>query len=145
MDPTDRNSIDSKSKRLVTTALHPGVYAALIALSLWFVVWVWSFLGGGETGYLLFVVSGFIGVVIALQLILSRVTRPSENSNQNTAAADAKYAPSLRDWLRGDFDIQEGPLRSTEAAIIIILPIAAAAIGMMAFGIEFQIVEHAGV
>jgi hypothetical protein len=98
-----------------------------------------------ETGYLLFVVSGFIGVVIALQLILSRVTRPSENSNQNTAAAGPKDAPLLRDWLHGDFDIQEGPLRSAEAAIIIILPIAAAAIGMMAFGIEFQIVEHAGV
>jgi hypothetical protein len=47
--------------------------------------------------------------------------------------------------LRGDFDIQEGPVRSVEAAIIILLPIAAAAIGMMAFGIEFQIVEHAGV
>jgi hypothetical protein len=52
---------------------------------------------------------------------------------------------SLRDWLRGEFDIQDGPLSSAEAAIIILLPIAAAAIGMMAFGIESQIVEHAGV
>jgi hypothetical protein len=34
---------------------------------------------------------------------------------------------------------------SAEAAIIILPPIAAAAIGMMAFGIEFQIVEQAGV
>jgi hypothetical protein len=34
-------------------------------------------------------------------------------------------------------------LSSAEAAIIILLPIAAGAIGMMAFGIEFQIVEHA--
>ena len=38
---------------------------------------------------------------------------------------------------------QHGPLSSAEAAIIILLPIAAAAIGMMIFGIEFQIVEHA--
>lgn len=145
MDSTDQNYMDNKAKRLVTSGLHPGVYVALIALSLWFVVWVWSFLGGGETSYLLFVVSGFIGVVIALQLILSLVTRPSETTSQNTAAADAKEPPSLRDWLRGDFDIQDGPLSSAEAAIIILLPIAAAAIGMMAFGIEFQIVEHAGV
>ena len=145
MDSTGQNYMDNKAKRLVTSGLHPGVYVALIALSLWFVVWVWSFLGGGETSYLLFVVSGFIGVVIALQLILSLVTRPSETTSQNTAAADAKEPLSLRDWLRGEFDIQDGPLSSAEAAIIILLPIAAAAIGMMAFGIEFQIVEHAGV
>jgi hypothetical protein len=140
--PKDRNSA---GKRLVTSGLHPTVYAALIALSGWFVVWVWSFLGGGETGYLLFIVSGFIGVVVALQLILSRVTRPTGTIDQNADPADDHRPPSFRDWLRGDFDIQEGPLRSVEAAIIILLPIAAAAIGMMAFGIEFQIVEHAGV
>jgi len=39
----------------------------------------------------------------------------------------------------------KGQLRRVEATIIIPLPIAAAAIGVMAFGIEFQIVEHAGV
>ena len=33
-------------------------------------------------------------------------------------------------------------MRAAEAALLILLPIAAAAIGMMAFGIEFQIVEH---
>jgi hypothetical protein len=101
MDSTDQNYMDNKAKRLVTSGLHPGVYVALIALSLWFVVWVWSFLGGGETSYLLFVVSGFIGVVIALQLILSLVTRPSETTSQNTAAADAKetsFAPGLAAW-----------------------------------------------
>jgi len=96
MDSTDQNYMDNKAKRLVASGLHPGVYAALIALSSWFVVWVWSFLGGGETSYLLFVVSGFIGVVIALQLILSLVTRPSETTSQNTAAADAKEPPRSR-------------------------------------------------
>jgi hypothetical protein len=143
--PKGRNSGGNNAKRLVTSSLHPKVYAALIAPSLWFVVWVWSFLGGGETGYLLFIVSGFIGVVVALQLILSCVARPTETTDLNVGPADDDRTPSFRDWLHGDFDIQEGSLRSVEAAIIILLPIAAAAIGMMAFGIEFQIVEHAGV
>jgi ABC-type transport system involved in multi-copper enzyme maturation permease subunit len=45
--------------------------------------------------------------------------------------------------VRGDFDTEHGPLSSADAAIIILLPIVAAAIGITIFGIEFQIVEHA--
>jgi hypothetical protein len=104
-------------------------------LSLWFVVWVWSFFGAGVTGYLLFIVSGLIGVVIALWLILSSVRRPTEIANSNT-----NQPPSFHDWVRGT---EHGPLISADAAIIILLPLVAAAIGMMTFGIEFQIVEQA--
>jgi hypothetical protein len=86
-----------------------------------------AFSAPGVTGYLLFIVSGFTGVVIALQLILSSVRRPTEIANSNT-----NQPPSLHDWVRGDFDSEHGPLSSAEAAI-----------GMMTFGIEFQIVEHA--
>jgi hypothetical protein len=138
----DRYKTDDRAKRLVTSGLHPRVWAAMIVLSLWFVVWVWSFFnaGAGVVGYLLFIVSGFIGVVIALQLILSSVSRPTEIPNANTAKDDT---PSFHDWVRGYFDTEEGPLNSSEAAIIILLSFAAAAIGMMVFGIEFQIVEHA--
>ncbi len=132
----DGNSTGNKAERLVTSGLHPRVYAILIELSLWFVVCVWSFLSAGEVGYLLFIVSGFIGVVIALP-----VRRPSEIANSNTTRDDSQ-PPSFHDWVRGDFDIEHGPLSSAEAAIIILLPIAAAAIGMMTFGIEFQIVKH---
>jgi hypothetical protein len=122
----------------VTSDLHPRVYAVLIGLSLWSVAWVWSFFGTGVTPLLLFVVSGFIGVVIALWLILRSVRRPTEIANSNT-----DQPPSFHDWVRGDFNTEHGLLSSAHAAIIILLPIVAAAIGMMVFGIEFQIVEHA--
>ena len=133
----DPNNSGNRAKRFVTSDLHPRVYAALIGLSLWFVVWLWSFFGTGLTGYLLFIVSGFIGVVIALWLILSSVRRPTEIANSNT-----DQPASFHDWVRGDFNTEHGPLSSAHAAIIILLPIMAAAIGMMVFGIEFQIVEH---
>ena len=133
----DPNNSGNRAKRVVTSDLHPLVYAAVIGLSLWFVVWVWSFFGAGVTGYLLFIVSGFIGVVIALWLILSSVRRPTEIANNNT-----NQPPSFHDWVRGDFATEHGPLSSADAAIIVLLPIVAAAIGMMVFGIEFQIVEH---
>jgi hypothetical protein len=134
----DPNNSGNRAKRVVTSDLHPLVYAAVIGLSLWFVVWVWSFFGAGLTGYLLFIVSGFIGVVIALWLILSSVRRPTEIANSNT-----DQPPSFHDWVRGDFVTEHGPQSSADAALIILLPILAAAIGMMVFGIEFQVVEHA--
>jgi hypothetical protein len=82
----DPNNSGNRAKRFVTSDLHPRVYAALIGLSLWFVVWIWSFFGAGVTDYLLFIVSGFTGVVIALWLI--------------------------HDWVREDFDTETGPLSS---------------------------------
>ena len=59
--------------RSVTSSLHPWVYATLIGLVLWLVLWIWSFAGAGVTDYLLVIVSGFFLVVVALTLILSRV------------------------------------------------------------------------
>jgi hypothetical protein len=103
------------------------------------VLWVWSFVGSGETDYLLFIVSGFIGVVVALQLILMRVRRADEIADYDVAETGAL---SFHDWARGQFEAECSRLRAGEAAILILLPIAAAAIGMMAFGIEFRIVEH---
>jgi hypothetical protein len=124
----------------VTGALHSGVYMALIGLALWMVLWVWSFVGGGETDYLLFIVSGFIAVVVALQLILMRVRRADKTADNNAADSGAL---SFREWARGDFEAERSRMRASEAATLILLPIAAAAIGMMAFGIEFQVVERA--
>lgn len=133
---SDPNNSGNRAKRYGD--LHPRVYAALIGLSLWFVVWVWSFFSAGLVGYLLLVVSGLIGVVIALWLILASVRRPTEIANSNT-----DQPPSFHDWVRGEFDTEHGPVSSADAAIIVLLPIVAAAIGITVFGIEFQIVEHA--
>jgi hypothetical protein len=123
--------------RRVTTWLHPGVHAAVIGLVLWFVVWVWSFAGAGVTDYLLFIVSGFIFIAVSLPLILSRVGC----THGDAAKGDDKPA-SFRDWARWDFDTWQGPLTGTQAAMQILLPIAAAAFGMMALGIVFRVIEH---
>ncbi len=139
MPPSD---IDKRTPpaRLVTGRLHSRVYAVLIALALWMALWVWSFVGGGETDYILFVVTGFIVTVVALQLILMRVRRADRTADEG----DAKDGPvSFAEWSRGEFEAERGRLRAGEAALLILLPIAAAAIGMMAFGIEFMVVEHA--
>jgi len=106
-------------------------------------LWVWSFVGGGETDYILFIVTGFIVFVVALQLVLMRVRRADKPVDADNGADDSSDgALSLQQWPRGEFETERGRLRAAEAALLILLPIAAAAIGMMAFGIEYQIVEH---
>ncbi len=118
-----------------TGALHSWVYTALIGLALWMVLWAWSFVGRGEVDYLLFIVSGFICTVVGLQLVLMRVRRADR-----TVGGDS--AKSFREWARGLFEAERERLRASEAALLILLPIAAVAIGMMTFGIEYMIVEH---
>jgi len=106
-------------------------------------LWAWSFVGGGKTDYILFIVTGFIVVVVALQLVLMRVRRADKPVDADNGADDSMDGvPSFHQWAQGEFEAERGRLRAVEAALLILLPIAAAAIGMMAFGIEFQIVEH---
>ena len=121
--------------------LHPWVYVAVIGLVLWFVVWVWSFSEVGVTDYLLFIVSGFFFIAVMLPLALPRVGRPHDDTNGKAATDDDKPS-SFCDWARWDFDTWQGRLTGTEAAMQILLPIAAAAFGMMALGIAFRIAER---
>jgi hypothetical protein len=124
--------------RPVTSALHARVWMLLVGFAAWFALAVWSFAGGGLSDYLLVIVSGFIFVVVSLQLILSRVGRKHE-------AAEHDAQPSLRDWASFDFETWQGRLSGAEAALQILLPIGIAAIGMTAFGIAFHIAERGGV
>jgi hypothetical protein len=117
------------------STLHPRVYTILVALAAWFALAVWSFAGRGLVDYLLVIVCGFIFVVVALQLILSRVGRADDVAEQGDP-------PSLRNWATRDFETWQGKLSGAQAAVQILLPIAAAAIGMTAFGIVFIIAGH---
>jgi len=132
----ERDNLDDAPGHPTASAVHPRVWAILIGLAAWFALAVWSFAGGGVTDYLLFIVSGFIFVVVALQLILSRVRRADD------AAEKACAPPPLRNWAAADFETWQGKLSGAQAAVQILLPIAAAAAGMTAFGIVFYIAEH---
>jgi hypothetical protein len=133
----DRRTDDEKNttRRPVTSLLHPRIYLAVILLAGWFALAVWGFVGSGFTDYLLVIVSGFIGVVVALMLILSRVGR-------TPAPPNAAKQPSFHDWMTEDFATSQERLRGTQAATLILLPLAAAAIGMTAFAIAYHIAEH---
>lgn len=142
----DRSADQSKRSQEIgqraSAQLHPKVYVILFALVTLFVLSVWSFSGSGITDYLLFIVSGFIFVVAALTGILSRVGAAPDAAK---AAPDHDRAPSFREWKAREFETWQGHLSGAQAAVQILLPIAAAAFGMLAFGIAFTIVERGGV
>ena len=115
-----------------TSLLHPGVYWVLAGLSVWFVFSVWIFFSGvGSTDYLLAIAGGFILLVVALQFLLSRVRGMKDSQRQ----------PSYHEWKSWSFDTWTGRLRGSQAAAEILLPVAAVAFGMTAFGIVLHLVE----
>jgi hypothetical protein len=121
----------------VTSRAHPGIYAILIGLTIWFILAAWSFAGSGVTNYLLFIVSAFLCVAIALPLILFRVarTRPSLQGR----SPQGLEQPPLRDWMRLRYETWTGRLSGANAVTQILLPIAAAAFGMTAIGIAYRL------
>jgi len=139
MNAPDQRSTDSRSPQPPPNErLHRRVYGLLIGLVLWLVLSVWLFAGAGTVDYLLVIVSGFILIALGLPLILSRVGRGG------AANAAAPAEPAYHDWAAAEFGIWQGRLRGKDAATLIVLPIAAVAIGMTLFGLAFHVAERAG-
>jgi hypothetical protein len=103
--------------------------AACYALSAWV-----GFAGSGYADYLLFIVTGFIMMSVALPAIASCVWRRHRVGNSFKTAAFA-------DWMAGEFDTGDRPVKASTATIEILLPLAAVAFGMTAFAI-LAIVEN---
>jgi hypothetical protein len=82
-----------------TQRLPRWVYRLLVLAVAWFVFAVWIFAGPAVTDYLLFIVSGFILVAMALVLILSQVKRdPAEQRRRGDP-------PVFHDRTGWDLDI----------------------------------------
>jgi hypothetical protein len=96
-----------------------------------------AFAGGEDTDYLLVVVSGFIFIAVGLPCILWRGGRSGDEPE-----AERRSAQSFRDWLLADFDTWQGRLPGANAAVEILLPIAAVAFGMTALGIVLHFASH---
>jgi hypothetical protein len=121
--------------RPVSNGLHPYVYAAIAALVFWFVLSVWlGFAGDGHTDWLLVVVSGFFVILMAIPFVLSRVSREDVDGSSPRR--------SLRGWASCEFDTWQYRLTCRSAAVEVLLPVAAAAFGMTAFGVILLLVSH---
>jgi hypothetical protein len=132
-----KNNGNKGNQRPVTGSVPGWLYGMAIGFVTWFALAVWLFAGAGTTDYLLFIVSGFIFVVMFLQFILSRVRRDEPPAK----ADESSHFSDRRKW---DLETFQSRISFNQAAVQILLPLAAAALGMTAIGIVMQITEHAG-
>ncbi|WP_027166824.1 hypothetical protein [Mesorhizobium sp. WSM3224] len=115
--------------RQVSRGLHRWVYFAMVGLAVCYALSAWvGFAGSDYDNYLLFVVTGFIVMSVALPAIAGRVWR----HHRINAPGRTKAFP---DWMAGEFDTGDRPVKASTATIEILLPLAAVAFGMMAFAI----------
>jgi hypothetical protein len=122
---------DNRQQQPAATHLHPIVYAALLGFVSWLVIAVWGFARDGLTDYLMVIVSGFIVLFAAIPATLFLMAR-----SQRTADEDSGHdQESFRDWARGEFGTWQDRVRGANAAVEILLPIAALAVGMTAFAV----------
>src|ERR1700704_3697115 len=120
-----------ESERVVRN-LHPAVYVALVGLTLWLGLAIWGFGYDGQTDYLLAIVSGFLFIAVAIPSTLALMAYRQRNSDERKSSGGDG---SLREWMTGDFDTWQDRVKGRNAAVEVLLPMAAIAIGMTAFAI----------
>jgi hypothetical protein len=113
------------------------VYKAAAGSVLLFVVLAWLFFGASShMGLVLAVVSVLFLMILAIPFALWLAWRKQQ------AAESAQDDPApLRQWASGEFGTWQGHLKGANAAVEILLPIAATAVGMLAIGIVFYVVS----
>ena len=113
--------------------LHPMVYVAFVGLVAWLVLAIWGFGYDGQTDYLLAIVTGFLVIAVAIPATLALM------AHSQGSAVDGENSPhdttSFRQWAAEDFDTWQDRVKGRNAAVEVLLPMAAIAIGMTAFAI----------
>jgi hypothetical protein len=124
---------DNLPTQPVSTSLHPLIYCVIVGLCIWLVLSVWGFAGPGYTGLALTAVSLLIAVVVILSLVMWHISRWRQ------LAPNRDQPARLRDWLSRDFAAWSGNMRGSQAAVEVLLPIAAVAFGMSIFALVLHL------
>jgi hypothetical protein len=121
--------------RPVFDQLHPNIYRAAVGLVAWFALAAWVlFDRRNDIELPLDIVSVLLLVAVLLPWSLSLVWKRHRMPDERQA-----HRIPFRDWRIGDFAVWGGKLRGTQAAIDMLLPLAAVAFGLTAIGIVFLI------
>jgi hypothetical protein len=118
-----------RSAERVSNRPHSAIYKTMVGLALSFVVSAWVFFGSAaHMGLILAIVSVLFIMAIGIPHILWRAGEMETNPTEQARIA-------LGAWIRSDFATWTGNQTSVTAAVEILLPITAAAVGIMALGI----------
>lgn len=117
-----------------TDGLHGGVYIVIMGLACLFAIGAWGFADAGYTELVAAVVTGLIGMAIAIPITLALAG--DREKPQDRA--------SFRDWMRGEFETSSERLKGSQALVQILLPIAAVSFGIAMFAILVHVVPGTG-
>ena len=113
-----------------------AIWAAIGFCLGWFVPMGWlAYWGHTDTVLIMLFVTVFAAVALGLPWLLMRVGR-------GHAERASDFRP--RQWLRGQLDTFTGRLPAWEAALLILLPLAAVANGITLMGVALSIAAHGG-
>jgi hypothetical protein len=117
--------------------LHPVVYDIAIGLIILFTVSAWLvFDRKADTELPLSMITMFFVIAIGIPAIIARVWR----RKADLSAADRRIV-TFREWMSGEFPVWGSHIRTSEAMVDMLLPLAAVSFGMVAIGIVFIIVR----
>lgn len=123
--------------RILRRRLHPVVYDIAIGLIVLFTVAAWlAFDHGTRTELPLSMITLFFLVAISVPAIISRVWR----RKADLSAAERRIVP-FHEWMAGEFPVWGSHIRTSEAMVDMLLPLAAVSFGMVAIGIVFILVR----
>jgi hypothetical protein len=123
----------SRDGNPTTDELHPFVYRSIVALAAWFVLSVWIlFNRGGYTELDIAVVTLFFVVVVTIPILIWLTWRRNAASDKQN-----RLVEPFSTWASHSFATSRGGLSGREAALHVLLPIAAAAVGITIFGLVF--------
>ncbi len=114
--------------------IHTGIYATIAGLAVLFVIAAWGFFAPNDTYYLLAIVTSFIFAAVFLPFQLYRVRRHGHDPRDTSLSHR-----SFSNRLDAEFDIWQDRIRGSDAAVAILLPVAAVAIGMVCLTIILHI------
>lgn len=106
---------------------------------IWFVIAAWLLFGGaGYIALALAMISVLVFMTIAIPLALWRTHLAAQRLGGGSDAAEQE-AETLGKWLGGRFATWTDQQRASTAAVEILLPLAAVALGITALGIVFDL------
>lgn len=117
------------------SGFHPLVYKAAIGLVALFVVAAWvTFDRQNDIELPLAILSVLLFVAVLLPYLLWRIWRTGQDQPPTLTSNKG-----FRKWMKGSTQVWQSKLRSSDAAIDMLLPLAAVALGLVALGIVFDL------
>lgn len=132
--------ISSKHNRPHRDQFHPLIYGVAGGLAIWFALSAWILFD--RQGYIELALA-FISILLLMALGIPWILWRQWWKYGRSGHDDQRETVSLRDWGNGDMDVWGARLHSADAAINMLLPLAAVAFGLTAIGIVLLFVEPA--